>query len=447
MIAGRNYLTRCLPRSVDYLNGQQCLALQENTMGFRSFPYPERYLQCLWADMRYRPDGLVTTNGEAVQVEHAGEWNLEAGPDFLNAVLLIGNEKRRVCGDLEIHIHSNAWHQHGHAGDPNYKEVRFHIVYFQGIEIPNLIQIPLQQLLSSDPKFAFENIDPTAYPYSIPAGNFPLKGLDPDKKIHLLECAGEERLRIKAERFALASHTKEPEQVLWEELLTALGFKHNKAPFRQLATVLPLSRLQSVASLPEEAYAVLLGLSGLLPASPDPAWPPETRAFVRVLWDHWWRQSDELKEKTLARSDWVLAGLRPVNHPVRRLMAAAYYAFRIPRIVSDENMLTRFPDNFWNTHLSWMAKCKPTSLVGRSRANAVITNILIPFRAARGEVGLDLERLPVEPVNSIIRQTAHALFGPDHTPKIYRSALARQGLIQIFYDYLISHRLNELNSS
>ena len=398
----------------------------------------------MWADPRHRPADLKTSEGEPIHIEHPGDWNLEAGPDFLNAVLLVGKEQRRVSGDLEIHIHSNGWHQHGHAGDPRYANVRFHIVYFQGIEIPGLIQIPLQETLSSDPRFSFDNIDQTAYPYSVPAGDFPLKEMHPDRKIEWLESAGEERLRLKAERFAVALQNKEPDQVLWEELLAALGYKNNKAAFRQLATALPLARLRSLTESPNEAYALLLGLSGLLPANPDPAWPPDTRTFIRTVWDFWWKQSEELKERALNKSDWNLSGIRPANHPVRRLMAAALYAFRIPTLT--EAQLTAFPENFWNTHISWKTACKPTALVGPSRANAIITNTLIPFQAATGATDLDLTKLPVEPSNSIIRQTAHTLFGPDHTAKVYKSALARQGLIQIFHDYLLTHRLDELQA-
>jgi len=387
---------------------------------------------------------LMSSDGEMIEVMHPGDWNLEAGPDFLNAALLVGKEKRRVCGDLEIHIHTNAWHRHGHGKDPRYDNVRFHVVYFQGIEVPGLIQIPLQEPLSTDPHFSFENIDLTAYPYSIPTGAFPLKGLHPDKKIHLLEGAGAERLRLKTERLIIAMQTKESDQVLWEELMAALGYKHNKSPFRQLAVRLPVTRLRKLASRTDEAYTLLIGLSGLLPTNPDPAWNTATRSFVRTIWDCWWKQPEELKELALAKSDWTRSGIRPANHPVRRLMAAAHYAFRIHDVAHNEKLLTDFPDNFWNTHSNWKTECHPTALVGQSRANAVITNILIPFRAATGDVHLHLDHLPVEPTNSIIRQTAHALFGPDHTPKIYRSALARQGLIQIFHDYLITHRLDEL---
>ncbi|MCK4563050.1 MAG: DUF2851 family protein, partial [Verrucomicrobia bacterium] len=278
----------------------------------------------------------------------------------------------------------------------------------------------------------------------IPSGDFPLLGMHPDQKTDWLESAGEERLRLKAERFAFAMQSKDPDQLLWEELLAALGYKNNKAPFRQLATILPLTRLRSLAQTPGNAYALLLGLSGLLPDNPDPSWDGETRKFIRGIWDFWWRQSEELKEQGLNRSDWTLAGIRPANHPVRRLMAAAHYAFQLPELATREKRLIEFPANHWSTHINWKSRCRPTALVGASRANAIVTNILVPWRAATGETPLDLEKLPTEPSNSIIRQTAHTLFGPDHTPKTYRSALARQGLIQIFHDYLITHRLDEL---
>lgn len=431
----------CFPRSANYRNRNTQNTVCESPPSFRHFPYRERHIQCLWANPRLRPTELKTSEGESVRVEHPGDWNLEAGPDFRNAVLLVGKEQRRICGDLEIHIHPTGWKQHGHGGDPLYANVHFHIVYFKGVEIPGLIQIPLQEILTLDPCFSFENIDLTAYPYSIPTGDSPLLEMHPDQKIQWLESAGEERLRLKAERFAFAMQSKDPDQLLWEELMAALGYKNNKAPFRQIAATLPLMRLRSLAQTPVEAYALLLGLSGLLPANPNATWNAKTRKFIRSVWDFWWKQSSELKEQALQKFDWTLAGIRPANHPVRRLMAAAHYAFQLP-----EPTLTKFDPNFWNTHISWKTQCEPTALVGQSRANAIVTNILIPWRAATGATELNLDRLPVEPSNSIIRQTAHTLFGPDHTPKVYKSALARQGLIQIFHDYVITHRLDELKT-
>ncbi|MCK4565002.1 MAG: DUF2851 family protein, partial [Verrucomicrobia bacterium] len=198
------------PRSADYRRGGTDSAVHESAAPFRHFPYRERHIQCLWADPRLRPTKLTTSEGEPVRVEHPGDWNLEAGPDFRHAVLLVGKEKRRISGDLEIHIHPSGWKQHGHADDPRYANVRFHMVYFPGLEIPGLIQVPLQDTLATDPRFSFENIDLTAYPYSIPSGDFPLLGMHPDQKTDWLESAGEERLRLKAERFAFSMQSKEP---------------------------------------------------------------------------------------------------------------------------------------------------------------------------------------------------------------------------------------------
>ncbi len=74
---------------------------------------------------------------------------------------------------------------------------------------------------------------------------------------------------------------------------------------------------------------------------------------------------------------------------------------------------------------------------------ALELNVFAPFRLAKGQ-GEVLENLPVEPMNSVIKETAYTLFGPDHSPKLYRTALARQGLIQIFNDFILPGRPFEL---
>jgi hypothetical protein len=85
-------------------------------------------------------------------------------------------------------------------------------------------------------------------------------------------------------------------------------------------------------------------------------------------------------------------------------------------------------------HPEWGAE-----LVGKDRLNAIELNVFVPYRLAKGDSSV-LKNLPVEPMNSIIRETAYTLFGPDHSPKLYRSALARQGLIQIFNDFILTGR-------
>ena len=439
------FLDSCFPGAACYrARTPDEEVLCESDAPFFRFPYRERHLQCVWADDRLRPRPLTTTAGENVEVEHPGDWNLEAGPDFANASLRIGRGKEPLQGDLEIHLHPTHWLRHGHDRDRRYKNVRFHVVYFPGPEIPGLIQIPLKPALDANPVFSFDSIDLTAYPHRLPDGDFPLRSLPPEEKRNWLERAGAERLRLKAERFRKVLGDVPPRELLWRELMVALGYKHNKEPFGQLAERLPASLLMERASSPTESYAHLLGMAGLLPDPAPASWPLESRQFIRLLWDVWWPQDAEIKKRALRRSDWTLSGLRPANRPERRLMAAAHYLFRLERLAETSEGLDNLPATFWDTHTTWRRRGKAGALVGPSRLAAIVVNVLIPFRAALGSEPIDLSRLPVESLSGTCRRAAYALFGPDHSPKLYRSALARQGLLQISCDYLLPRRIEEL---
>jgi len=391
-------------------------------------------------------------------VETPGRWNLEAGPDFFGAVLLIGREKRRVAGDAEIHIFPNDWKNHGHHTDPRYSNVRFHITWFPGKTDTALfpsgtLHIPLVDACDAD----LESIDLSAYPYEEPraVSTFPLTGGSPDEIVQTLEGAGEERLRQKTLRMAWLMQQRGETQALYEETAAALGYKHNKAPFRKLAQRLSLEALNSEYGTDwKTVYAVLLGVSGLLPKQPGVNWPTASKKELRALWDEWWHEQHKWEEvEPLTKKDWNFSGLRPLNHPVRRLAALAQWVAsgffegraRSPNApwTARRAVPANFTGCFWSTHTGWSGKEKPAELVGKGRAQAIELNVLVPFRLAKGE-STALENLPAEPMNGVIRETAYTLFGPDHSPKLYRTALARQGLIQIFHDFILNGRLDEL---
>jgi hypothetical protein len=221
-------------------------------------------------------------------------------------------------------------------------------------------------------------------------------------------------------------------QALYEETAAALGYKHNKAPFRLLAQKLPLASLSQYGADWKTVYSVLLGISGLLPKQPGANWPEASKKELRSLWDLWWKEEHKWEEvEPLTKADWNFSGLRPLNHPVRRLCALAQY-------VTSGSFQT-LEKAFWNQRVGWTGKEKKAELVGKDRLNAIELNVAVPFRLAKGD-SKALENLPVEPMNSVIRETAYTLFGPDHSPKLYRTALARQGLIQIFNDFILSGR-------
>ena len=71
-------------------------------------PLPERLLQVIWFHQRLLRDQLRTLDGKPVRVLHPGFWNHEAGPDFRNAVVQIGDAPAKT-GDVEIDLCTDGW--------------------------------------------------------------------------------------------------------------------------------------------------------------------------------------------------------------------------------------------------------------------------------------------------------------------------------------------------
>lgn len=437
-----------------------------------SFPWSERHLRCVWADPAWRPAPLMTSDGRAVVVEHPGQWNLEAGPDFLDAIFRIGPGECTLRGDVELHIRPAEWRHHGHAGDRRYDRVIAHVCYFEGTlpetELPaSVLQISLRQALKGNHRFSFDGLDLPAYPFATldptPPCATRLRSWTPDRQRQFLESAGAERLRLKTNRMAhILAEGNNPLQTLYEEVMGALGYKQNRAAFHTLARRLPLDRLQQESGGdPIVAYALLAGVSGLLPAKTHPLWDEETRQFIRSLWDLWWKRQTAWHGQTLSRNDWILSSLRPVNHPLRRLMAASHLFLGpnpLPSCWRDatgqpEAVIGAIRANLENTGAQsyWAHRCglssprspSPVSLIGPGRSATLVINVVIPWLAATSTLELDtglLNELPPEDDNRFIRNTAHALFGHDHNPALYRSGLRQQGLLQVFHDFCLNSR-------
>jgi hypothetical protein len=432
----------------------------------------ERHMRCIWADPALRPRTLVTMRGETVVVESPGTWNMEPGPDFIDATLLIGPANRRVVGDVELHLRPSDWKHHHHGGDPAYTRVAAHVTWMpgslpDGTLPPGAVEIALRDAVRANPMFTPDAIDVTAYPFAAGRdGERPcthaLAEWSQADRLALLESAGQARLRIKAARMSRTlAERNDPDQVLHEEVCSALGYKHNRAAFRMLASELPVSVLREASGGDATvAYALMAGVSGLLPAKPPAGADAEARVFLRRVWDCWWKHESAFGRRAMPRSAWRLGGARPHNHPLRRMAAAAalssspehfargllsletrdpvewFAAVTAIMAAGDE----AFP--FWVRHLSLAgAAGDRVAIVGPERLAAMAANIFVPFLAANGErIDSLLAAIPPEAGNSLVRRTAHALFGHDHNPAMYRNGLAQHGLMQIAFDFCLNAR-------
>jgi len=445
--------------------------LRESGDRGRAFTYTERHLQAVWFDPVWRPGLLVTQQGETVYVEYPGRWNLEAGPDFLGATLRVGPDERRMTGDVEVHIFPGDWRNHGHRDDPRYKNVCLHVTYFGGVladeELPpGTLQLALQPILKANPSFAFEHIDVTSYPFAgradLPPCRSVLSGWPMDMKLRLLEAAGHERLSRKAQKYSAAIRERGVDQVLYEAFMSALGYHQNKQPFYELAIKMPVERLKVLSGGDTlRAYALLAGLSGLLPQEIKPSWDEETRSFIRQIWDIWWKVRDQLPVP-MSRSDWRLSGLRPLNHPLRRFMPIAQLFSSIgdgrnlleqwfrgdgARLVDRmQQSVEPIRPNYWTRRISLggVRSDSTVAMVGKDRMDTLALNVIVPLFAACGldneKVSHMVRELQAEPLNAIMKQTIHYLFGPDCPSSLFATANRRQGLLQIFHDYCIHDR-------
>jgi len=252
------------------------------------------------------------------------------------------------------------------------------------------------------------------------------------------------------------------EQALYEETLSALGYKANRRPFRLLGQRIPRRILiEEAEGDPDRAYALLCGVAGLLPTEIRSEWDEETRRYVRRIWDYWWKFQARYAGSVLPREAWSLSGLRPANHPLRRLAVAALMFGRSNGTVDALATVFREPLGCWAESLArewdrlaaasyWSMRygfgrqrtSAPVALLGSDRQAAWIVNVLVPWAMAGGhwipEEDSELRDLPIEEANTLMKQAAMNLLGADHNPAIYRSSLCRQGLIQIFNDFCLN---------
>lgn len=424
----------------------------------------ERLLQLIWQHQRLMRDRLVLVDGRRLQVLHPGFWNHEAGPDFRRAVLQI-DRQTPVSGDVEIDVVSSSWRAHGHDRNPAFRTVRLHVVWEADVA-PTLPTLVVQSVLDAPVS------DLAQWLSSEAAGVLPatvagrcataLSQLSPAERTDLLHQAALVRLHSKAAQFHARARQVGWEQALWEGLFRALGYKHNVWPMQRLAELRP--RLAPEGSrLPVLALqARLLGTAGLLPTE-LPSASPSTSRYLRRLWDWWWREQDAFSDCVLPPSLWRLAGLRPANHPARRLALAAHWLAAgdlptrleawckkpLPRGHPADSLLEALPavaDEFWSWH--WTLRSprltKPQPLLGATRATDLAVNVVIPWlwiRAVEGRqtaLQQELQRRylawPRGQDNALLRLARHRLLG-QMRPSCLRTAAEQQGLLQIVRDF------------
>jgi hypothetical protein len=397
---------------------------------------------------------FISTAGDKIEVVQFGTWNHEAGPDFRDAAIRInGGDPLRGC--VEIDLLDRSWETHGHATNLAFDETVLHVFversdrefFTRTKSNRNVPQVHIDPAVLPD---AFSANIPLAHSGRCQA---PLKDLPEERVRGVLEAAAQFRLRQKAARIRHKIDSRGRDEVLFQDLAAALGYKENKLPFTLITQRVPLKSLREAAS---DIESMLFGLAGFLQIADLDVYEKTTREYVRQLWDRWWPHRDELQRLILPGKIWRLSSTRPLNHPQRRLAALAILARDWPRlqralgknsVSAAKHFFEALDHPFWNFHYTLTSKAAPKkmALIGEARVADILANVLFPFWLAHDldpsgwfseNIWAEYTKLPAQLSNRRLETGATRLFGDDQRRKHFLKTIAnQQGLLQIYEDF------------
>ncbi len=375
----------------------------------------EALLQFIWQYNLYRPAGLATHSGEAVQVIHPGTINRNSGPDFGMARVKIGDTT--LVGNVELHIRTSDWLRHHHDSDAAYRHVILHVVFEHDLrEVPG--GIPVLELKDHIPEYVLErysNLIQTTAP-------LPCAGVL-DSVSDITRASWLSRMLVERWEQKLGTWNEELQHaggdwhsLFWWRLASNFGFKVNAEPFLQMAQSLPLKIITKQSSL-LQVEALLFGQAGLLAGSFSDEYPLQLQQEYAYL-------QQKYGLMPIPPHLWKFLRLRPANFPPVRLAQLATLLYRVPNLFSAisrgenadmlSNSLSVRASAYWDNHVRFdeaQKRSAPKSL-GSDAVQNIIINTIAPVRflyahthgqtdAAESALQM-LEALPAED-NNIIR--------------------------------------------
>lgn len=400
-----------------------------------------------------------STHGEKVRVTQFGHWNRGAGPDFTDAAVEIGGELLRGC--IELDRTARDWERHGHGENPAFGQVVLHVhgpceggeVFFTRThEHRQVAQVELRREMFHPGMGGEEHPAEARLGRCAPV----LRGMSKTAANELLRCAARRRLQAKAQRIGQSAAAHGMEQAHYQGFAETLGYRSNQLAMRVLAQRLPLTEARSLARVPREA--LLFGLAGFLKADLFDAGDLETRDYLKDLWDEWWKARGAWAGSR--EVPWRASGVRPANHPQRRVAALSAWAERwddwaklLPGLRRDggcrpanwrrqmEALAAGLRHAYWDRHYTLTSRPASSrmALVGRDRVADWLGNWLYPLAIEQdARLWEDYEQLAGGKENEKLRRAKLRLFGEGPAGEDFGQPYwQQQALLQVYEDFCL----------
>ena len=414
----------------------------------------EDFLHYVWQHQMLSPR-LTTIDGQPIVVLSVGEVNKNAGPDFFNCRIRIGNVE--WAGSVEIHIHSSDWNRHGHQFDAAYNNVVLHVVYEYdtNVTLQNGKNLPTLELKPFLHPSLVSNYDSLMAPPKsdsiVPCSNnlaevpqIVIKGFFERLTVERIENKAHQVHRLLKE-----SHGGWEQTCYWL-MARYFGGKVNALPFELLAKSIDLSILSRWSDNKERLEALLFGQAGFLDDEFTDDYPNRLKQDYYAL-----RSATSLKP--LGKYVWKFYRIRPSAFPTIRISQFADLLSHSKNIFSTlleitdvqrlETLFRRQASEYWNNHFQFDQRTEINSIkrLGTMQADLIIINAWIPLLFVYGvehqqerykEQALYLLSQIKSENNSVIRGWKEVGISPS-------DASQSQALLQLYEKYCHDHRCLE----
>ena len=341
---------------------------------------------------------LQTIDGKSVEVIDPGLHNRNAGPDFFNAKVRIGNTM--WVGNVEIHDKSSEWYLHGHDKDSNYDNVVLHVAGVIDTDVKTSRGEYLPQMQLDVPQQVKEHYDELLSTDSYPPCYKVIPSLTTLMVHAWMAALQTERLEQKTEAIR---HRAELCGGSWEDayfmtLARNYGFGINGEVFEQWARNIPL---QAIAHHRDDLFqieAIFMGQAGLLELEAVPDYYQQTalnEGYFAKLRNEYLYLAHKFSMKPIDYKFWQFLRLRPQNFPHIRIsqLANLYYQrkaglsqlMECETIEQLKTILSSHVTPYWETHYTFGSTSnKNEKHLSYGSINLLMINTAIPMLFAIG---------------------------------------------------------------
>ncbi len=406
----------------------------------------EDFLQYVWKFSHFDMKNLKTTDGQTVEVLSVGTQNTDAGPDFFDARIRIGDTL--WAGNVEIHINSSDWKKHKHHTDKAYDNVILAVVekddapqkQTTGKIVPTICLPVLQKIREN--YLALKSGE-----LWIPCEN-QVSAIDRFFVDYWLNRLMIERLEQKAQQIEerLLQNKNNWEETFYQYLFRNLGSRLNAEPFEMLARSLPMVVLGKHKNNRHQIEALLFGQAGMLDADYEDEYFQNLKAEYEFL-------KHKFGLLPIDGHLWKFMRLRPANFPTVRIAQIASLIYKASGLFAKtinassseviKELYRAETTTYWDTHYVFgKISKKRKKNIGNTMLDTLIINTFAPFMFVYGE-SIGKEEMKDKAINTLEKTAAENNSIIKNWQRIgipAQNAAQTQALLQLKNNYCTAQR-------